>query len=112
AASTSSPTCPSRSTTRPERSTDSAGDANHRGAVPVAGARAAGPELAGEAILLGARRLVGVRRAATHRPPGLRDELVVAGRARRVGTVVDAPGLALHDRPRDRPAAGALLAAP
>ncbi len=73
------------------------------GADPVAGAGAAGPQLGGEAVLLGLRRLVGVLGGAAEALPGGRQELVVAGRARGVGRKVLAAGLALDDRVRDRP---------
>src|SRR5690606_33952726 len=63
------------------------------------------PEPRREPVLLRARRLVRVLRAAAEAAPGLRHELVVARGAGAVGREVLAAGLALDDRPRDRPAA-------
>src|SRR5690242_4506138 len=80
-------------------------DPDERGADPVARAGAAGPEPRRQAVLLGLGGLVGVGGRAAEAAPGGVDDLVVAARARVVGREVLAAGLALDDRPRDRPGA-------
>ena len=77
---------------------------------PVVRARAARPQLRGEAVLLGLRGLVGVRRAAAEPVPGAVEHLVVARRGGAVGRQVLPARLALDDRPRDRPRAAGPVA--
>src|SRR4051794_2711379 len=80
--------------------------ASHQvGADPVVAARAARPQPCGEAVLLGLGALVGVRRGTAQALPGRVEDLVIARGARGVRGRVLAAGLALHDRPRDRPRA-------
>src|SRR4051794_2927912 len=76
---------------------------HERRADPVARAGAAVPDPRRDLILLGLGRQVGGRAAAAEEAPGRGDDLVIARCARAVGRGVRAPGLALHDRPWDRP---------
>src|SRR5439155_3976182 len=68
-------------------------------------AASAGPQGRGDAVLLRLGSEVGGRTVAAGVAPGLREDLVVARRARAVGREVLAARLALDDRPRDRPRA-------
>src|SRR5437763_798967 len=81
------------------------GEAPH--ADPVRGARAAGPQLRGDAVLLGLRRQVGGRAAAARTLPGGRQDLVVAGGAGAVRRQVLAARFAHDDGRRDGPSAAA-----
>ena len=89
----------------PARAGAPSDDPDERRAVPVVRAAPAVPQPRGEAVLLGLRGEVGVRRRAAEALPGRGDELVVARRGRPVRRQVLTAGLALRRRPTGSPTA-------